>query len=131
MNKKLLIVLIVAVFSIGGLIIVFDYLYPTKVGDFNLSEYYDIITEFSSDRVLGPVDDAKTAKEKAEHLWVEIYGEFVREEKPYQVFFDKTNDVWLVTGTLPQPLFGEVVGGVAYILLRKVDGKVLAVWHYK
>jgi hypothetical protein len=33
----------------------------------------------------------------------------------------------LVTGSLPV----NTVGGVAYILIRETDGKVVAVWHEK
>lgn len=96
-----------------------------KVGKFDLHDYADIVASFSSDRVLGTIDSAKDAKEKAEVLWVEIYGEQVREEKPYGVSYDQASKTWLVQGYIPS----YTVGGVANVLIRESDGAVLAVWH--
>ena len=71
--------------------------------------------------------DAADAVEKAETLWVETYGEQVKEEKPYQVFYDENSDSWLIQGTLR----ANSVGGVANFLAEGKTGKVLAVWHEK
>lgn len=102
-----------------------------KVGTFKLTDYNCFIEEFPSEKVLGSVDSAQLAKEKAEVIWIETYGESIKEKKPYEVSFDEENDVWLITGSMPKNLFGNIKGGVPYILIQKADGKVLAVWHDK
>jgi len=79
----------------------------------------------ASERAVGSIGDADTAMKKAEELWVELYGEYVREMKPYIVAHDKKNGVWMVQGGL-YPLR---LGGRPYVLFRESDGRVLAVWH--
>lgn len=75
---------------------------------------------------IGPFDDAATARKEAEKVWVIVYGkETLKNEKPYQVYYDSENAVWLVKGTLPD----GYVGGTAHILFEKETGKILAVWH--
>lgn len=127
MKKKILII------SIAVIIVLFGggyWLYLNSTGEvdtFCLQDYSKIIDEFPSDIVLGPVDDAKTAKKQAEKIWIDIYGKSVKKEKPYKISFDEDQQVWLVQGTLPR----NYNGGTAQILIQKSDGKVLAVWHYK
>lgn len=99
----------------------------TVIGKFNVSEYSEVVIQFSSDKIVGTVQDVETAKEKVESIWIELYGDEVKEKKPYIVSFDELNEVWLVQGSLPKNKFG----GVPYILIQKSDGKVLAVWHDK
>lgn len=99
-----------------------------KIEKFDVEDYSYFIAEFSSDEVLGSIDNAQIAKEKAEMIWLEKYGQDVKKEKPYHVYYDMKNGVWLVTGTMP---CDNADGGVAYILIEKADGKVMAVWHDK
>ena len=81
---------------------------------------------------VGPIEGARDARKKAEEIWLLFYNN-VKKQKPYQVFYDAENGVWLVKGTLRQPLlpFIQRDGGTAYILFRESDGKVLARGHYK
>lgn len=72
------------------------------------------------------IDSTTAAKKQAEKLWVEIYGESVKDNKPYIVLYDSANKVWLVKGSIPK----NTIGGVPNILIQ-ADGKVLAVWHDK
>ncbi len=95
--------------------------------EFSVLEYQTFIKEFPSDKIIGEIPDAKTVKTRAEKIWNEIYGEDVKNSRPYKVYFDPRNEIWLVTGTLPK----YMVGGVPYILIQKDDGKVLAIWHTK
>lgn len=125
--KKLCAILLV----IGGLAagwLLFIIIQNHIAGDFSVSDYQQYIIYFPSDRVVGPVDDVKTAKEKAEIVWIEVYGEKIRKENwAYKVYFDEESKIWMVTGLLPR----IVKGGVPNILIQKEDGKVLAVWHGK
>ncbi|MDR0889999.1 MAG: YbbC/YhhH family protein [Oscillospiraceae bacterium] len=132
MKKRLLfwigIVLIIAL--VGGSIFMFVFrtIKTTEaVGTFKLTDYSFYIENFPSEIVLGTIDSAQSAKEKAEEIWIEIYGDTAKNKKPYIVSFDELNQVWMVQGTLPN----NWVGGVPYIIFRKADGKVLAVWHDK
>ena len=136
MKKKLLFgiaIVLIIVLVVGG--IYMNSFKKTKaVGTFKLENYNDIVenygNNFPSEKfpdALGFIDSEKTAKEKSEIVWKEIYGESIMERKPYEVSFDDKNQVWLVQGTLPK----NWLGGVPYILIKKSDGKVLAVWHTK
>lgn len=97
------------------------------VQDFEISEYQYYLDNFPSNKTLGPILKAEDAVKKAEEIWVELYGLQVKREKPYRVFFDAKNEIWLVTGSLRF----YSVGGVANILIQCDTGSVLAVWHDK
>jgi hypothetical protein len=114
--------------SFGIYVLIFTYRTNMRVGDYKLEKYeYELVT-FPSDKILGPIDTAEIAKENAEEVWNEMYGEEnIKNEKPYRVSFDEKSETWMVNGSLP-PLH---LGGVAYIIMQKSDGKVLAVWHTK
>jgi len=131
MNKKLIMSIACAIIILlfGGVVYMalFDR-QEENLREFSLSEYNKYIEKFPYDEILGGIDTQEIAKEKAETVWVEIYGNQIKKEKkPYIVFFDSNNEVWLVTGSLPT----DMDGGVPYILIQKSDGKVLAVWHDK
>ena len=126
MKRKLLVIvsLLLAAIIISAIIISG---YLQRVYEFDLNIYADIIEKFPSEKVLGPVTSAKEAKEKAEAVWLEVYGDEVKKEKPYSVAYDENTGTWLVQGHLPW----YMVGGVANILIQESDGSVLAVWHEK
>ncbi len=98
-----------------------------KVKDFDLNDYQHYIDNFPSEEELGSVIDSKDAIKKAELIWINMYGEIIKKEKPYQVFYDEKKKVWLIRGTLK----ADIKGGVANILIQNKNGKVLAVWHEK
>ena len=147
MKKKKIILFLctgMALILVGMIVLVFFINKPNEVESFDVANYeYEmdnfgyqsnsiIFTEiFPSGMILGPIDNERMAKEAAEGIWLKIYGNSVKKQKPYRVFFDEANDVWLITGSMPRRLLGNVVGGVAYIIIQKTDGKVLAVWHGK
>lgn len=92
------------------------------------------------DRYLGSVASEEEAKEKAEAVWMEIDSEileytkeiFERLKQPYiETSFYEQYDVWVArTCTSGITEDGEKFGltGVLEIVIRKSDGKVLAVW---
>lgn len=126
MKKKVLIIAASLAVAIIAATIVIS-VRTENLYDFDLDFYAEEIAQFPSDKVLGPVTSAEDAKEKAESVWLEVFGEEVKQEKPYGVSYDKDTGTWLVQGHLPR----YMVGGVAHILIRESDGAVLAVWHYK
>lgn len=126
-NKILLIFAIILMMSFVGGVAMSILSQSRKVGTFDITTYSKYIDEFPSEKILGPISDRKTAKEQAESLFLQIYGDSVKSKKPYTVSFDEKSQVWLVEGSLPK----NHDGGVPHILIRKSDGKVLAVWHDK
>ncbi len=103
-------------------------------GAFHLEYYNNEIDYYTNNfpkegvpETLGFIDSPETAKEKAEAVWIGIYGEDIKSKKPYKVSFDGKNQVWLVQGSLPT----YMLGGVPNILIQKADGRILAIWHGK
>lgn len=105
---------------------------------FSVDDYEYFVNRFPSDKVLGPIDSAEMAKEKAESVWLEIYGNDVQEKQSYIVSYDKENGLWMVQGKIlldfstdEKELLIPAFGGVPNIIIQESDGKVLAVWHDK
>lgn len=91
---------------------------------------YDLKKEVPGDSRFGPprgaIPDECTAKAVAETVWSEIYGaKNVDLQKPLLAM--EANGRWHVQGTIPR----KMLGGVAYIILAKEDGRVIDVWHTK
>lgn len=133
MKRKNLIVcgILLLVVMLGG-IFIYNAFRNTKVEAFNLNDepyYLQAIKDFPSDKFLGKILTAYDAKEKAEMVWLEKFGDKIYNKKPFKVYFDETNDIWLVRGSLPRSLFNSVKGSVPSILIKKSDGKVLAIWY--
>ncbi|MDR1564013.1 MAG: YbbC/YhhH family protein [Oscillospiraceae bacterium] len=131
MKKTIIIIasiILALILAISGVIFIPRFIEAAHVGTFTLSDYSHFMEGFESERVLGATDTAKDARQKAEKVFVEIYGKSVKEEKPFLVAFDEESQVWLVSGNWP-PKGSK--GGAAKILIQKSDGKVLAVWHEK
>lgn len=127
MNKKVLLVVAIVIWICGALSVVFLLNgNPNDVGEFELSDYQSFTNRFASNATVDAIDNAKVAKKQAEKLWVERFGEYMKDLKPYRVFYDSANDVWLVMGTLPK----MTLGGVPYVLIQ-TDGRVLAMWAEK
>ena len=129
MKKKIFIVCSVLLLGamLGG-IIIFKGIQSNKAESFNLNDepyYLGAMRDFPSDKILGEIPTAKDAKEKAVSEWLNLFGVKIKDEKPYKVFYDKQNDIWLVKGSLKRGW----VGGVAFIIMQKSDGKILAIWH--
>lgn len=128
MDKKILLVAIVTIL-IGEVLLGLFLLNKNSnkdAGEFKLSDYQSFINNFPSEKMVDAIGSAAEAKKQAEKLWVEIYGESVKDNKPYIVLYDSANKVWLVKGSIPK----NTIGGVPNILIQ-ADGKVLAVWHDK
>lgn len=104
-----------------------------EVLPFSIEEYAYYINEFpttkilNSERKVGDINTFKDAKEQAEIIWTEIFGEQAKREKPYKVYFDNNSKVWLVKGTLKS----NYIGGVLNIIMTQKDGKILAIWGEK
>ena len=102
-----------------------------QVKSFSIHEYEEEITDFSSEKIfgytrkMGEIANSHVAKEYAQEIWIEVYGENVKDKKPYKVYWDNENNVWLVTGTLKK----HWLSGVPHIIFSKNDGEIIAVWH--
>lgn len=122
----LILVFILAIVAVGVVAVIIRN-NSIEVKPFNVDEYQEYIEKYPSDETVGNVDDEKDLVKKAEAILIEKYGNQIKKQKPYKVFYDETNDVWMVTGTLPS----NKKGGVANIIIDNSTGKVLAIWHSK
>lgn len=73
------------------------------------------------------VPNEDTAKKIAEAIWIPIYGEKVKNFKPYKAYLVDDDTIWVVQGVLPK---GRL-GGTPYIEINKKDCRVLKVSHGK
>lgn len=119
--------LVLFIAFIGGILVVIIKNKSPEIKTFEVSEYQYYIDNFSSEDNLGFISDSKELLKKVEVIWIKQYGERIKNQKPYQVFYDEANGIWLVHGTLRS----NMLGGVANILVDNDTGKVLAVWHDK
>lgn len=72
----------------------------------------------------GFIPDTNTAVAVAIAVWIPIYGEKqIAQEHPVKAWL--IDDLWVVTGSLPE----GYDGGVAEAIIRKQDGQVLFVSH--
>ena len=127
-RKGLFIFLLVLFIAfIGGVLVVIIKNKSPEIKTFEVSEYQYYIDNFLSEDNLGFISDSKELLKKVEVIWIKQYGERIKNQKPYQVFYDEANGIWLVHGTLRS----NMLGGVANILVDNDTGKVLAVWHDK
>jgi len=127
MLVTILIVLIGIVFAIIAR--TSDY-YDIDVEPFDVSAYERCIGTFPFDMSVGSINvgsvsDHKELVLKVEEIWISLYGKYILTERPYKLYYDEVNRVFLVTGTLPE----NAVGGVANMLIEETSGNVLAVWH--
>ncbi len=97
-----------------------------EVKPFMLNQYRRELSSFSTDKQVGKIVDERDVLEKAERIFLETFGDDVLKEKPFNLYFDQENKVWLVTGSCPSG--SRYKGGVAYLLVSE-EGHVLAVWH--
>lgn len=96
-----------------------------QVLDFNLSNYWSKVFDFSYEAFVGPVTTPETAIEKAKMVWKEKYGKLYEDNNcPIVVAYDAQYECWMVKETLENK---NIDGAVPQILF-KVDGRVLAVW---
>lgn len=100
--------------------------FPTN-SDFPDTDIFDL-TSFN----IGTIDNADTAKEKAEDFWISAYGEKeIKAQKPYYCFYDEKAGVWHIT---TKKAFKHVWekhkkgSGAAHLIVQE-DGNVLACWH--
>ena len=126
-KKNVFLLLLILVIFIGGVFMVIVQNKSPVVENFKSSDYQYYIDNFSSEENVGSIIDAKDAIKKSEIIWIKLYGENIKKEKPFKVFYDAKSEIWLVQGTLRS----NMMGGVANILVDNDTGKVLAVWHDK
>lgn len=137
-DKYLYIIVIVCVLLLISTILFYKISYEKnkkhekyeEVGKFNFIEYEEQIRKmepwekFTPNIVTQRITSNEIAKKEAERVWIDLYGDEVKENKPYKVFYDKQEDTWLITGSLPPGW----IGGVPYALIR-TNGEIIAVWH--
>ena len=126
-RKRIVLLVLIVAILIGGVCMIIIQNKTPNVKGFEFNDYQYYVDSFPSEENVGNIIDAKDAIKKAEKIWIKLYGESIKKEKPYQVFYDEDNGIWLIQGTLRS----NMKGGVANILIQNKTGKVLAAWHEK
>jgi hypothetical protein len=130
MKKRFIVISVIVVIAFG-MVFIWNYVSTSNVKEFNLKDYElemkdkTLYNSLKREVFFGIIDNPKTAKEKAEEVFVEVDREMANKAKPYKVFFDSEFDVWLVRGSFPP----NQRGGIPYIVFQKSDGKVLGIWE--
>ena len=101
--------------------------YEFDPSPFEAGGYLRYIEKFSRDEKLDSVSDVNDLVNQIETIWIRIYGDRIKEERPYKVFYDKNHGIWMVKGSLKE----NVLGGEAYALIADGSWEVLAIWHDK
>ena len=134
MKKRITIILLVVIACIivsAITIIIYNNNYYYSCDDESLAEYmdyiYDAVTEDrGTDIVLGKLDNEQEVLEKAVEIMVQKFGKKVLKQKPHRILYVEKYDAWYITGTVRGK---NVDGGTASTIIRKSDGKVIALWH--
>lgn len=125
--------------SIIGGISVFCYFKSTigKIGTnnrgrntFDVKDYSLFIENFQDCINIGEIENSKTAKNKGVLFLKEKFGEKVCAYEPYNAYFDKKNNCWLVRGTLDKKTSNSIKGGTPCVIFDD-NGNILAIWHGK
>lgn len=132
---KMLLQLLGGVLAIVLVTVLLSQCMLSKVRSFELEEWEELLQWYADSGLqeehpflaepVGPIGSAKAAKAAAEEIWNQLYGETVTEQKPYDVYYDETDGVWLVCGSYS--VFSDPEAGVAVLLLREETGEILAV----
>lgn len=146
MKKCLAVVFVTLFILIAANVLAYRYS-VTKVRSFDVTEYGEYIYGHylwqyldepleSVPDSLGPIPDSETLRTVAHDLWTEIYGETMKDEKPYLVYYDAANEVWHIEGSRPFSISSDIFGvshfgGVAHLIVQETDGRILALWHDK
>ena len=107
----------------NGTIIIEQEYYDDSVMPFNLNDYKEQIKLHPSAQRLDPVSNSYSLRNSAYDFWNRGFTPSLNQDT-YKVYFDLTNSVWLIHGTLPEGASAEV----PYMIV-KPDGTILASWR--
>lgn len=94
------------------------------IGTFELNDYADEIELYQIDMAVNDYSSKDKLFEGVEKVWTELYGEKIKNEKPFNLSYDENSATWLIEGHRVQEM-----DKVAHIIINKKDGEVLAIWH--
>lgn len=141
MKKKMIIIVIIGVLVISIIfgISIFCYFASTigkistnnrSQNTFDVKDYSLFIENFQDCISIGEIENSKMAKDKGLLFLKEKFGEKVGAYEPYNVYFDKKNNCWLLRGTLDRQISNSIKGGTPCVIFDN-NGNVLALWHGK
>ncbi|MBT7122775.1 MAG: hypothetical protein HN948_07175 [Clostridia bacterium] len=118
---------------------------PIEVSSFDIVDYKIWLEGSSPKEVmgreinLGPNVTSEQALEHAEDIIKEVFGvDTVSAHKPFMVYYDEHNKLWMVTGkfvdeinTTPdgKTIIEVTLGGRPHVVINQLSGEVIAVWH--
>lgn len=76
---------------------------------FDIKDFQNEIDEFPSSDNIGPVNSVDDLLDKAERIPIRVYGEEIKNEKPFEVSHDGKHEIWMICGTLTPGYEGGAV----------------------
>ena len=130
-NNKMIVMVIVTVTVLIGMVFFTSSNLTSKInyvkGDGNIEEFR--ITEIAksiTEHIFasGSVRDEQSAAEIAATILKSVYGKDFGYGLPLIVNFDDVKQEWLIKTQLPK----NMVGSVKYIIIKKSNAEVVAIW---
>lgn len=114
-----------------------DYLFENISNKLNLNKVWFLYSHIPPKKYYGFIGSRNIAEDIASSLWVYKYGFQILREKPFNSYL-RNNNVWVIYSTVPHTVVLKnhptidtliVTGGVAYMEIRKKDGKILKIGY--
>jgi len=75
----------------------------------------------------GCIRDVETAIIFADTIFISIFGDgYNNWDLPLIAYFDESEDLWMVQTQLPDDIL--VMGGCTYIIFKKSNAEIIAIW---
>ncbi len=114
--KKAVIIISVGLLVLLNIVQFVNYNFTLHFADDRLPNFFDDV-----------ISDENTALEVAEDILISVYGEDISDEKPFNIRYDNIKKAWVISGKGSDD--PNWLGGVASVIIRKKDGKVLKITH--
>ena len=121
MKHKIIAIMLLLVFSSMVLVACSN----NEVESFSKDDYLEEIANYSITGNIGEISSASEAKKAAEEFFDEEYDSSTVKMKPYTVYRDEENDLWLIIASS----LGVKEAGAHLIV--KSNGDLVARWAYK
>lgn len=95
---------------------------------YSMDDYLIYIENNNFSYQVDKIDGYDTAVVVGEKLFVEHFGEDVLKEKPFQAYYDRSSETWMISGN--NKIRHNTFGGFAHAIIDE-NGIVLAIWHDK
>lgn len=96
--------------------------------EFHDSTYGGSIDElFVQEMYIDNYQSANEVAESIDKLWLEVFGNDVKKQRPYVIEYDDEKMIWHIRGNFSYLKGGP--GGVAHAIVSEETGEVIYMWH--